>query len=444
MRRRSKNKGFTLIEVIIALAILAVALAPLIANFIVSSKMNLKSRKNLNAMNLAQDMMEGMRAYSAEDLIAKLDAGTGSGNAPTLIGTILPNNTTAVNDCSLTPDASKPNATIYTLSGVQTASGNYNTYNVMVTLKPDPDKSMADVPSVDPLQDATYTMEGYTYDSESAAVDYFRTNINTPSVQVADIKKNMSRRLVLRLRAITDPMDPSNKTYTVTVQAVYTIKQPQRSTWGLDDTQATYTDGEHNNVFSGDSATCPRAVYIYYKGLDYPAEDSDPTKYNEQIELNNMTEEDVTVYLIRTQDSDPGVMSSLMTYNNNYRCCVSMKALEVDGATEINLDDDTAKGKIHLVTNVRYHLNYGANDNKCAYDDAGLMTISSTDTYYDKARAVFYYNSTLLDGNPNFRFYKKYVSDGYQKVNRSLLYQVDLTVMEGTKVIATYSGGTVN
>ena len=65
--KKKKNQGFTLVELVIAIVILAIAVSPLLANFIQSSKMNLKSRKQLNALNLAQDIMEGMSQYTAQE-----------------------------------------------------------------------------------------------------------------------------------------------------------------------------------------------------------------------------------------------------------------------------------------------------------------------------------------------------------------------------------------
>ena len=82
--RRKSNKGFTLTEVIIAVSILAIAATPLISNFVKSGSMNKRAREHLNAMNIAQDIMEGFSAYKGEDLMNKFESGK------SLYGTVLP------------------------------------------------------------------------------------------------------------------------------------------------------------------------------------------------------------------------------------------------------------------------------------------------------------------------------------------------------------------
>ena len=69
MGKSKNNKGFTLTELIIAVAVLGIVISPLVANFIQSARINKKARISLNATNMAQDIMEGASAVSYTHLI---------------------------------------------------------------------------------------------------------------------------------------------------------------------------------------------------------------------------------------------------------------------------------------------------------------------------------------------------------------------------------------
>lgn len=62
------NVGFSLVELLIGVTILAVITVPLLHMFVTSGKINAKSRKTLRATVVAQDLMEGVKAYHVEEL----------------------------------------------------------------------------------------------------------------------------------------------------------------------------------------------------------------------------------------------------------------------------------------------------------------------------------------------------------------------------------------
>ena len=69
--KNSSNKGFSLVEIIVAIAILAVIVLPLLNAFVTSSKLNVKSKDKLMAVETAKNIMEEMRGYKLNE-IAKL------------------------------------------------------------------------------------------------------------------------------------------------------------------------------------------------------------------------------------------------------------------------------------------------------------------------------------------------------------------------------------
>ena len=454
MRMRRKDKGFTLIEVVIAIAILAIALAPLTANFIASSKMNVKSRKNLNAMNLAQDIMEGMRGYSAEDVRGKLR--NASTTSTFLVGNVLPMNTT-YNHTGCTVD--ETGATYkYKIDNITPATGNLNTYDVEIQMTPDTTvytgEDMASISSIDQYFDATYTMSETPEDTEDvAAAAIFDKTTTSPTVNgtqidktLENLKKYLKREIILEIKKTGVDSLTGNTTYATTVEVQYTVTN--LSGWGLDASTGVYpTSAVSHNISKAEATVCPNSVYLYYTGLQKGTVAED-----DKITIKNTSEEDITVYLIRTQAESDITDANKITYNAGYKCRVDISAQKNTGTlpapnfVDVDLTDPAAKGKVFLVTNVRFDLSKNADEN--ANKDGDKVGTSG----YDKERANIYYNDTTNKVTADF--YKNtgtypvtYIYDGYQKSNEKLLYNVKLVIMDkddNTKILATYDGGTIN
>lgn len=65
---KQDNRGFTLIEVLIAMVILAIIVVPLLHTFVSSSRTNRIARQRLRQTTTAQDIMEGLKACTIEEL----------------------------------------------------------------------------------------------------------------------------------------------------------------------------------------------------------------------------------------------------------------------------------------------------------------------------------------------------------------------------------------
>lgn len=65
---KDDDRGLSLIEVIIAVAILAIIFMPIMKNFILSSTTNMKAQMAQNATSLSEDIMELVKSSSIEDL----------------------------------------------------------------------------------------------------------------------------------------------------------------------------------------------------------------------------------------------------------------------------------------------------------------------------------------------------------------------------------------
>ena len=73
-KKIKKNKGFTLIEVIVATMIIVVAAIPLLSTFVVSSRLNMKGRIKEQAMTVAENTVESIKALGAESTLEWVEA----------------------------------------------------------------------------------------------------------------------------------------------------------------------------------------------------------------------------------------------------------------------------------------------------------------------------------------------------------------------------------
>lgn len=89
MNRRadySKNAGMTLVELLVAVTLLAIIVVPLLHAFASSARVGLKARQNLRVTTMAQALMEGLKSESIESLACSFnypdDDYTGLANVP--------------------------------------------------------------------------------------------------------------------------------------------------------------------------------------------------------------------------------------------------------------------------------------------------------------------------------------------------------------------------
>ena len=67
-RKLNKNAGFSLVELLIAVTILAIIVIPLLHMFVTTSRLNGKAKQKQRATTVAQNLIEGMKAYDINEL----------------------------------------------------------------------------------------------------------------------------------------------------------------------------------------------------------------------------------------------------------------------------------------------------------------------------------------------------------------------------------------
>ena len=74
---RKDNRGMTLIELLVAITMLGVVISPFLKTFTMSARQNNKARETLRATTVAQNLMEGLEAFSLEDVCNQVNKNTG-------------------------------------------------------------------------------------------------------------------------------------------------------------------------------------------------------------------------------------------------------------------------------------------------------------------------------------------------------------------------------
>lgn len=158
--KKRKNKGFTLVEVLVAAAILSILVPPILSSFVAIAKVNAKSRRKLSATTIANGVMESVKGFELSQVARQCDFPSDgfyviAGFTGTVSEVSYSNLGTAVS--SVTKSGAE-----YTFNG-QT-SGDYafkfigvqmdgTTYDVLLTYHKNPESTKADVTVVpDPTQ----------------------------------------------------------------------------------------------------------------------------------------------------------------------------------------------------------------------------------------------------------------------------------------------------
>lgn len=78
--RKIKNKGFTLVEVLVAAAILSLVVPPILSSFVTIARVNSKSRQKLSATTIANGVMEAVKGFDLLE-VSKQSNFPGTGNS---------------------------------------------------------------------------------------------------------------------------------------------------------------------------------------------------------------------------------------------------------------------------------------------------------------------------------------------------------------------------
>lgn len=332
------NKGFTLVEVLIAIAILAIIVVPLLRAFVVSANTNAKARRTMRATTLAQNVIEELKAYSLDES-AEQYLGRKTGN-------------------HVIDDAKESYETVKYADGVHSAvtiddegnivgrvDGQYDfvlqevvqehaEFDVEIQIrKPEAkDASLAGLGSYDLVNitsmnrsDCAYFAQEKEAHSIVGAEYVRRAEIydSDSEVTAAQFIDMMTRTITIDIATAADASQTVKVTYEYTVPDGYVNADSKEYT-------------EYTTIFDNYASKEPlQAVYLYYYPL-YGITTRDT------IIVNNLDDIDVDVYLIKMKD--PAIYTTFD--DSNYKPYVYVNETDLTEANTSNLklctnvDDD--------------------------------------------------------------------------------------------------------
>lgn len=314
MRRKLGSRGFTLVELLIGITILAIVVVPLVTAFITSAKATSKAKEIRSQTLAAQNIVEYYKARNISAMISDFK----SKRPPfpsqiAVVESIDASDGTEYNP--VTPTSMEttdgPGYKI-TMTGAPGITGNYDAilyieaapYSQNATPIVDYKPMDALYPQPDPVKDPDN-------DPDVIAAKDFAAKAQIDSgapVSYTIFQNAMTRFITLEILEI--PSQPGSQsgvisckvnyhydtTYTYTITSLDADKKPVSVTY-----TKTYTYDYYNDFYSRSYSPNQKGLsglYFFY----YP----NSTNKSDTIEIKNLSNVDCSVYLIRQSDDDTG------------------------------------------------------------------------------------------------------------------------------------------
>lgn len=365
-KNRNQNAGFTLVEVLIAMTILALIAAPLLHTFVTAARTNAKARKVMQSTTVAQNIMEELKAYSLEDIARDMNglAKTGDLSKVSSIGGSFfeaykdPSDANVfkrvdartVTDGTLATGSNPSSVTgIYktesgtatlkdvkftgqskTVGGVPVSEYNFvlgdihvggspNSYDAVVTVTADPSTAIANISSMN-RSDCAYYVQPAT-EVESIVAEYWNRHQSFVGI---DVDGNHATTITQSTfnDLITRKMNIEYDGASVTVSYEYDCGSGYTSDADRRQENSTIV---YNSYISGEELN---SIYVYY----YPLYASYSSVCRDRFTVTNTSEKEVTVYLIKMVD-----VTNYSTMNEaNYRMDLHVNDMETSGLNAVS------------------------------------------------------------------------------------------------------------
>lgn len=442
--RKLKNddRGVTLVEIIVSIAILAIIVLPFLNAFVTATKTNVKAKNEMNATHLATNIMEGIEKNSMKtlayqfnypsegfDVADGFNISDGSSACELLkksdkfdnvkrledISAEIVNKDDVITSCIHKTDASAQigdtslwdfresdaHKYYFYMSGVQSGTKKYNAL-VTVDAKSDAESDnkvkkynmdeVADMSAMDANFDCM-SADKYSATNIISALNNMNPGL---SVQQSDIKRTITIDIEKSGAA-------SNKATKVTVSYSYSIKNGVKKTFP--DPTSALKDDYTMVIYDNSSDTVNhnlRNVYLFYNPW-YTSTGNTWDTANDVIIVNNKDKVDCTVNIVKQKTISD--QSELSTKESTYKAYVKVSEpgnrtghAYTHIATNLNVDMG-APDKTPQPSQVIYGFNNNVNQNevKAIVDIQNLTRSKASERLYDVKVAVYESKASLDD-----------------------------------------------
>jgi prepilin-type N-terminal cleavage/methylation domain-containing protein len=389
---RDDSKGFSLIEVIIAVIILAILAVPLMRGFVITQKLNSRAGELEEYENLSQTIFEGSWNYSIEDIALMF-------NDPSLSSFIVPRSQfTSCKPLGNYYDeagnfiGSASNIYEFAIDDFVVSSDTNKKYDVIVRY--DASHYMGDESSSAARDASSYNYNAFEYstaaiydenvdymflmneDDDEDAYEAIRVLLNDSTISDEELKKQVRREINITVKdSGLNIKGEQTSTVTANIKYYYPADADKNNPASV----MTYAGGTYTQTSANEPY--PRNIFICY----YPDYYSDYSDRNllDYIYVNNETNNKMSLVVAMQEPSGTG---SSLTVNN-----------VDDYWVHFVVNDPNCKAPSATSPNVTLRTNLGFNIIKLR--DKGKNT--SVDSCKDNNQAFleYYYNSGTMNLN---------------------------------------------
>lgn len=312
---KTKNGGYTLIEILVAVAILVIVVIPLLHSFVTAARLNARAKSEQEATTIAQNLMENAKAVPMEELLSSAEVCKDEAGNEIIGKYIIYYDEIDFNERTYCAVA-ELDASPYRKED-ETQEDLYN------------DIGLADVTSMSNKTDAFFVQD-ITGDTDAAK--YFGMESVVLPAMYRDITVDIDKNAL------------GEETVRVTVKYEYN--------------GAFYTNVENACIYSNTNNKELKNVYLFFQ----PMYTSNGGSAKESIHVNNNAGIPLDVYLVKQNNG-----SSTVLQERNYRVDVDI--------TEKNRTEFTKDGSYFVLTDLQTNLDKGQNQIKLTYGGLLRQTI---------------------------------------------------------------------
>jgi prepilin-type N-terminal cleavage/methylation domain-containing protein len=362
MKQYENQKGFTLLELLVSVAILAVVITPFLMVYLTTTTMNAKSKASQQAKVAATNIMEEIRSMSVDEVLKSSD--------------------------KVTQD---DGSYVYQYTKEQTVNG--TDYTVVATLDPSYTTDETAESDVDEVTD--YNHQGFAelYSMNSAYDAFYEVDVSQDNQAVAEIARSENNNGESNEQ---DVLKRLNRTITLTICEENGAVKVYAKTHYNTSAYKTYDVSEQCIYSNGEDADSLRNIYLFFQPLynNGSATDGYSSNNKETVQIINEDKIPCTVYVCE-QDINESKQNSFL---------MSIQLVEVGRSDSELVQDGEVQTITHVWTNVdsdRISAYQGKRSDTVSSRKLNLMygTVTGSVALERSVEGKSYYASQFMDLN---------------------------------------------